>query len=314
VTTILVTGGAGFIGSNLADRLLAEEHRVIAVDDLSTGRIANLSDARAYGKAYTFFNMDVRAPGLLALFERHRPEIVFHLAAQAGVRPSLEDPVHDAGVNLMGTLNVLQCAVGVEVRKVVYAASGGTLYGEPKRLPAKESSAQGSYPLSPYGISKKAALDYLGFYQRFRGLDFTACALGNVYGPRQDPYGEAGVISIFASQMLAGKVPTIFGDGNQTRDYVFIDDVVHAFVQAMNRGSGKLVNIGTGLETSVNGLYALLSQIIGFDEEPTHGALPPGELRRIVLDIAVAAKALAWKPWTHLEDGLAETVAYLKGI
>jgi UDP-glucose 4-epimerase len=314
VTTILVTGGAGFIGSNLADRLLAEDHRVIAVDDLSTGRIANLGDARAYGKAYTFFNMDVRAGGLLSLFERHRPEIVFHLAAQAGVRPSLDDPAHDASVNLMGTLNVLECAAKVDAAKVIYAASGGTLYGEPKRLPAKESSAQGSYPLSPYGISKKVAIDYLGFYQRYRGLDFTACALANVYGPRQDPLGEAGVIAIFAAAMLGGKAPTIFGDGNQTRDFVFIDDVVHALVQSMERGSGKLVNIGTGLETSVSGLYKLLAQIIGFDEEPGHGPLPPGELRRIALDISVAAKALAWKPWTHLEDGLAETVAFLKGV
>jgi UDP-glucose 4-epimerase len=314
VTTILVTGGAGFIGSNLADRLLAEDHRVIAVDDLSTGRIANLADARGYGKAYTFFNMDVRADGLVALFERHRPEVVYHLAAQAGVRPSLEKPVHDASVNIMGTLNVLECARKVEARKVIYAASGGTIYGEPKRLPAKESSAQGSFPLSPYGISKKVVLDYLGYYQRYADLDFTACALANVYGPRQDPHGEAGVVSIFSSMMLAGKAPKIFGDGNQTRDYVFIDDVVHGFVQALDRGSGKLVNIGTGLETSVTGLYKLLAQIIGFDEEPEYAPLPAGELRRISLDISVAAKALAWKPWTHLEDGLAETVAFLKGI
>jgi UDP-glucose 4-epimerase len=314
VTTILVTGGAGFIGSNLADRLLAEDHRVIAVDDLSTGRIANLGDARSYGKAYTFFNMDVRAGGLLSLFERHRPEIVFHLAAQAGVRPSLEDPVHDASVNIMGALNVIECATKVGARKLVYAASGGTIYGEPKRLPAKESSAQASFPLSPYGISKKTVSDYLGFYQRYRGLDYTSCALANVYGPRQDPHGEAGVISIFASSMLAGTAPTIFGDGNQTRDFVFIDDVIHAFVQAMERGSGKLVNIGTGLETSVSGLYKLLAQIVGFDDEAQHGPLPPGELRRIALDISVAARALAWKPWTHLEDGLAETVAYLKGV
>jgi UDP-glucose 4-epimerase len=314
VTTVLVTGGAGFIGSNLADRLLAEEHRVVAVDDLSSGRIANLGEARGYGKAYTFFNMDVRADGLQPLFERHKPEVVFHLAAQAGVRPSLEAPLFDASVNLMGTLNVIECAIKVGARKVIYAASGGTLYGEPKRIPAKESAAQGSHPLSPYGISKKAALDYLAFYQRYRGLDYTACALANVYGPRQDPHGEAGAVSIFASKMLAGEVPTIFGDGNQTRDYVFIDDVVHAFVQAIERGSGKLVNIGTGLETSVNGLYRLLADIIGFDGEPEHGPLPPGELRRIALDISAASTALAWKPWTHLEDGLAETVAYLKGV
>ena len=314
MTTVLVTGGAGFIGSNLADRLLAEDHRVISVDDLSTGRIANLGEARGYGKAYTFFNMDVRADGLLPLFERHRPEIVFHLAAQAGVRPSLEDPVYDAAVNLMGALNVLECAGKVGTRKVIYAASGGTIYGEPRRLPAKESAAQGSHPLSPYGISKKVVTDYLAYYQRYRGVDFTALALANVYGPRQDPHGEAGVVAIFASKMLAGEAPTIYGDGNQTRDYVFIDDTIHAFVQAVDRGSGKLVNIGTGLETSVNGLYRLLADIIGFTGEPQHGAQPPGELRRSSLDIAAASSALAWKPWTHLEDGLAETVAFLKGI
>ena len=314
MTTVLVTGGAGFIGSHLADRLLAENYRVISVDDLTTGRIANLSEARGYRKEFTFSNMDVRAEGLLPLFERHRPEIVFHLAAQSGVRPSLEDPVKDASINIMGLLNVLECAVRAGARKVIYAASGGTIYGEPKRVPAKETSAQGSHPASPYGISKKVAVDYLNFYQRYRGLDFTALALGNVYGPRQDPFGEAGVIAIFASKMLAGETPTIFGDGNQTRDYVFIDDTVHAFVQAVGRGSGKLVNIGTGLETSVNHIYRLLADIIGFTAEPGHGPLPPGELRRIALDISSAPNAIGWKPWTHLEDGLAETVAFLKGI
>jgi UDP-glucose 4-epimerase len=314
VTTVLVTGGAGFIGSHLADRLLAEGHRVVSVDDLTTGRIANLAEARGYGKEFTFFNIDVRSDGVLQLFERHRPEIVMHLAAQAGVRPSLLDPVHDASVNIMGLLNVLDCCAKTGVRKVVYAASGGTIYGEPKRLPAKESAAQASRPLSPYGVSKKVAIDYLGFYQRYRGLDFTALALGNVYGPRQDPHGEAGVVAIFASRMLAGEAPTIFGDGNQTRDYVFIDDSVHAFVQAIDRGSGKLVNIGTGLETSVNGLFKLLAEITGFTGEPSFGPLPNGELRRIALDISLAPSAIAWKPWTHLEDGLKETVAYLKGI
>jgi UDP-glucose 4-epimerase len=314
VSTVLVTGGAGFIGSHLADRLLAEGHRVISVDDLSTGRIANLAEARGYGKEFTFFNMDVRAEGLLPLFERHRPEVIFHLAAQSGVRPSLDDPAKDAAINVMGTINVLECATKVEARKVIYAASGGTLYGEPRRLPAKESAAQASHPTSPYGISKKVVLDYLGFYQRYRGLDFTACALGNVYGPRQDPHGEAGVIAIFAQRMLAGEPVTIFGDGNQTRDYVFIDDVVHAFVQSMQRGSGKLVNIGTGLEASVNHVFRMLAEITGYTKDPDHGPLPPGELRRIALDISSAPNAIAWKPWTHLEDGLAETVAFLKGV
>jgi UDP-glucose 4-epimerase len=312
--TVLVTGGAGFIGSHLADRLLAEGHRVISVDDLTTGHIANLSEARGYGKEFTFFNMDVRAEGLLPLFERHRPEVVFHLAAQAGVRPSLNDPAKDASVNITGTLNMLDGAVHTGVKKVVYAASGGTIYGEPKRIPVKESAAQGSHPSSPYGISKKVVVDYLGYYQRYRGLDYTALALGNVYGPRQDPHGAAGVVAIFASKMLSGEACTIFGDGNQTRDYVFIDDVVHGFVRAIERGSGKLVNIGTGLETSVNGLYKQLAATIGYTGEPGTGPLPPGELRRIALDISLAPSAIGWKPWTHLEDGLGETVAYLKGV
>ena len=314
MSTVLVTGGAGFIGSHLADRLLAEGHRVISVDDLTTGRIANLVDARGYGKEFTFFNMDVRADGLLSLFERHRPEVVYHLAAQSGVRPSLDEPGRDASVNVMGTLNVLACAAKVEARKVIYAASGGTIYGEPKRLPAKESAAQASHPLSPYGISKKVAVDYLGFFQRYRGLDFTALALANVYGPRQDPQGEAGVVAVFADHMITREPVTIFGDGNQTRDYVFIDDVVHAFVQSFERGSGKLVNIGTGLESSVNHIFKTLADITGYEKDPEFGPLPQGELRRIALDIAAAASAIAWKPWTHLEDGLAETVAFLKGI
>ncbi len=208
----------------------------------------------------------------------------------------------------------MECAATVEVRKVIYGASGGTLYGDPKRIPVKETAAQGSHPISPYGISKKVVLDYFGFYQRYRSLDYTACALANVYGPRQDPNGEAGVVAIFASRMIAQEPVTIFGDGNQTRDFVFIDDVVHALVQAFDRGSGKLVNVGTGLESSVSGVYRLLADITGYAEDPEFGPLPQGELRRIALDISTAPSAIAWKPWTHLEDGLAETVAYLKGI
>jgi UDP-glucose 4-epimerase len=314
VTTFLVTGGAGFIGSHLCDRLLAEGHRVVAVDDLTTGRIANLGEARGYGKQFTFFNMDVRADGLLPMFERHHPEVVMHLAAQSGVRPSIADPVLDASVNVMGLLNVLECCVKTGARKVVFAASGGTLYGEPKKVPAKESVAGQSHPLSPYGISKKVALDYLAFYERYRGLDYTALALANVYGPRQDPFGEAGVVAIFCSKMLAGEAPTIFGDGNQTRDYVFVDDVVHAFSLAAEGGSGRVLNIGTGIETSVNTLFQFLADIIGFTGQASFGLLPPGEIRRIALDRTLAAEALGWKPWTHLEDGLGETVAFLKGI
>ncbi|HEX9377181.1 MAG TPA: NAD-dependent epimerase/dehydratase family protein [Actinomycetota bacterium] len=312
MSTIFVTGGAGFIGSHLSDRLLAESHRVVAIDDLSTGRISNLGEARGYGQEFTFYNMDIRSEGFRTLFERHRPEVVMHLAAQSGVRPSMESPAHDASVNVLGLLNLLECSAGTGVRKVVFASSGGTIYGEPRRLPVKETATSGSHPLSPYGITKKMAQDYLRFYQRYRGLDYTALALGNVYGPRQDPHGEAGVVSIFASKMLVGETPTIYGDGNQTRDYVFIDDVVHAFALAAERGSGRLVNVGTGLETSVNGLFRMLAEITGFRGQPLYGALPGGELRRICLDNDLAGEQLGWRPWTHLEDGLKETVAFLR--
>jgi len=219
VQTYLVTGGAGFIGSHLCDRLLAEGKRVIAVDDLSQGRIANLSEARGYDKQFGLVNMDVRVESLRAEFERERPEVVMHLAAQVSVTASVSDPAHDASVNLMGLLNVLEAAASTGARKVVFAASGGTLYGEVRRFPVKETARRGSHPVSPYGISKKAAEDYLAFYQRTRGLDYTSLALANVYGPRQDPHGEAGVVAIFASKMLAGEPPTIFGDGEQTRDF-----------------------------------------------------------------------------------------------
>jgi UDP-glucose 4-epimerase len=312
VTTILVTGGAGFIGSHLCDRLLAEGHRVIAVDDLSTGRIANLGEARGYGNEFTFFNMDIRAEGLLSLFERHRPEVLVHLGAQASVSSSMQDPVRDAAINVMGLLNLMECCVKTGVRKVVYAASGGTLYGEARKLPVRETA--NGRPVSPYGISKKVGIDYLSFYERHHGIAFTALALANVYGPRQDPQGEAGVVAIFASTMLAGRAPTIHGDGNQTRDYVFVDDVVHAFALSAERGDGHLVNVGTGLETSVNGLYRMLAEITRFTGEPSHGPARPGDLRRNALDPSIANDVLDWRPWTHLQDGLGETVAYLRGV
>jgi UDP-glucose 4-epimerase len=194
----------------------------------------------------------------------------------------------------------------------VYAASGGTLYGEPKSVPVAETAADGAHPESPYGISKKVALEYLRFYARQRELDFTALALGNVYGPRQDPTGEAGVIAIFASSMLAGRPATIFGDGEQTRDYVYVEDTVEAFAAATDRASGEIVNIGTGLETSVNSLHAMLAALVGVPSEPTYGPQPDGELRRIALDNSLAASALGWHPRTDLPSGLAKTVEHLR--
>jgi len=198
------------------------------------------------------------------------------------------------------------------VRQLVFASSGGAIYGDPQGFAAPEEHP--TNPYSPYGVAKLAGEKYLIALGKDAGPIITILRYANVYGPRQDPHGEAGVIAIFAAKMLAGETPSIYGDGNQTRDYVFIDDTVHAFVQAMEKGSGKLVNIGTGLEASVNHIYQLLAGIIGFTAEPGYGPLPPGELRRIALDISSAPNAIGWKPWTHLEDGLAETVAFLKGI
>jgi UDP-glucose 4-epimerase len=310
--TYLVTGGAGFIGSQLCDRLLAEGKRVVAMDDLSTGRIANLAEARGYGQQFTFYNIDVRVDEIRTVFERHRPQVVMHLAAQASVSRSVKAPAEDASVNVMGLLNVLESACATGTRKLVYAASGGTLYGEPRQLPAKESARRGARPVSPYGISKALVLDYLRFYRDMRGLDYTALALANVYGPRQDPNGEAGVVAIFGSQMLAGETPTIFGDGNQTRDYLFVDDGVHAFSLAADRGSGGLYNIGTGLETSVNRVYQLMAEITAFRREPRFGPPREGDLRRSALDVELAGRELGWRPWTTLEEGLRATLDSLR--
>ncbi|HEX2089911.1 MAG TPA: GDP-mannose 4,6-dehydratase [Actinomycetota bacterium] len=308
----MVTGAAGFIGSHLADRLLAEGKRVIGVDDLSTGRIANLDEARGYGQQFTFYTLDIRLEGLRTIIERHRPDVVMHLAAQASVAVSVQNPMLDASVNILGLLNLMEAAATCGVRKVVFAASGGTLYGEPRTIPVKETAIRGAQQVSPYGISKAVALDYLRFYREHRGVDFTALALANIYGPRQDPHGEAGVVAIFASKMLAGETPTIFGDGNQTRDYLFVDDTVHAFALAADRGSGGLYNIGTGLETSVNRIFQLLAAAVGFRRKPNFGPFREGDLLRSALEAGLAEKELGWKPWTALEDGLRQTVEFFR--
>ncbi len=305
---VLVTGGAGFIGSTLTDRLLAEGHRVDVVDDLSTGSLSNLADARSSrDHELSFFNLDIRSPDLVDLMARRRPQVVFHLAAQIDVRVSVSRPIFDAAANILGTLRTLEGARAAGASRVVFAASGGTLYGEPEgsELPIKESHPH--RPLSPYGVSKKAAIDYLAAYREIHGLEYCALALANVYGPRQDPHGEAGVVAIFAGQLVAGQRSTIYGDGTQTRDYVYVDDVVDAFVRGAERGGGLVVNIGTGVETSVNLLYDTMAEIAGFTAPPVHVAARPGELQRNALDPSRAAIQLGWRPWTPLEQGL-ETV------
>ena len=307
-----MTGGAGFIGSTLVDRLLAEGHEVDVVDDLSTGSLANLGEARAAGGELRFHNLDVRSPELVELMARRRPEVVFHLAAQADVRVSVERPVFDADVNILGTLQVLEGARAAATAKIVFAASGGTLYGDPdpSDLPLRESLPH--RPLSPYGVSKKSAIDYLAAYRELHSLEYTALALANVYGPRQDPHGEAGVVAIFAGDIVEGRRSTIFGDGSQTRDFVYVDDVVDAFSRAARKGGGLVLNIGTGGETSVAELQRLMAECGGSDLPPKYAPPRPGELLRSALDPGRAAIHLGWKPWTPLAGGVAAVIDHAR--
>ena len=308
---MLVTGGAGFIGSNLVDRLLAEGRRVVAVDDLSTGKLANLATARSSGPGqFEFQRLDLTKGGLDAVVERHRPSVIHHLAAQMNVRASVEDPFHDANVNVLGTLAVLEAARQHGVRKVVFATSGGCIYGEPglEDLPVHEE--HGGHAHSPYGASKRCAEEYLRTYESLYGVAWTSLALSNVYGPRQDPAGEAGVVAIFTERMLADQPCTIYGDGEQSRDFVFVDDVVHAFALAMERGDGERFNIGTSQRTSVNQLFRALAAATGYERDAIHAPERQGELRHNAVDIRKAATGLGWKPWTSLEEGLAATLAW----
>lgn len=308
----LVTGGAGFIGSTLVDRLLAEGHTVDVVDNLATGSLANLAEARSGGTGrFTFHQLDVRSPDLADLMARRKPEVVFHLAAQADVRVSVADPVLDADVNILGSLRALEAARAAGARKVVFASSGGTIYGDTDQLPIKESQPQ--RPLSPYGVAKKAVGDYLFAYRDLHGLEYTALALANVYGPRQDLRGEAGVVAIFAGRLLAGEPCVIFGDGEQTRDFVFVDDVVDAFSRAGERGSGLICNIGTGTETSVNELYKAMARNAGITDPPIYAPARTGELKRSSLDPGRAAIHLGWKPWTTIDKGTAAVLEWSRG-
>jgi UDP-glucose 4-epimerase len=308
---VLVTGGAGFIGSALVDRLLAEGCDVDVIDDLSTGSLGNLASARAQRmRRFNFHRLDVGAPQLRELVARRRPEVVFHLAAQLDVRVSVAQPLFDAQMNILGSLNLCEAALAAGTRKIVFAGSGGTLYGIPESLPIREGHPQ--RPLSPYGVSKKAVGDYLYFYREVHGLEFTVLALANVYGPRQDPHGEAGVVAIFAGVLLEGKQPTIFGDGTQTRDYLYVDDAVDAFVRATERGGGLLMNVGTGVETSVLDLYGIMADLVGSRVPPRHAPERSGELARSALDSGRAAIHLGWKPWTTLPEGLGLTLEWFR--
>ncbi len=311
---MMVTGGAGFIGSTLVDRLLAEGHAVDVVDDLSTGALANLAQARAEPRhELTFHQLDIRSAALVELITRRRPQVIFHLAAQADVRVSVTRPLFDAEVNIIGTLRVLEGARALRTTRVVFAASGGTLYGDadPSDLPITESHSQ--RPLSPYGVSKKSAIDYLVAYRELHAVEFCALALANVYGPRQDPHGEAGVVAIFANRLLRGEPVTIFGDGEQTRDFVYVDDVVDAFVRGASRGGGLVINVGTGGEVSVNRLAQVMAERAGSHATPVYAAERAGELRRSSLSPTRAQIQLGWQPWTSLGEGVQYVLDDVRG-
>jgi UDP-glucose 4-epimerase len=308
---VLVTGGAGFIGSHVADAYLARGDQVWILDDLSSGRRENLpAGAR-------FVHMDVAAPGVRDLFKEARFQVVNHHAAQIDVRSSVADPMNDARVNLMGLLNLAESALSVGTRRFVYVSSGGVVYGEPDHRPTPESAPK--LPLSPYGVSKLAGEHYLYFYRLIRGLEYVALRYSNVYGPRQDPHGEAGVVAIFCNRLLDGRALTVFGDGEQTRDYVFVGDVVRANMLASEitlNGTdasgldGSAFNVGTGVETSVNGLAGLLESVSGARPGRDHQEARPGELRHSALDAARFGKR-GWKPVTTIREGLKQTYDHI---
>jgi UDP-glucose 4-epimerase len=304
----LVTGGAGFIGSNLVDALLARGDEVTVVDDLSTGRRGNLDQAIAAGAELA--EIDIRdAAAVSAHFAAHRPQVVFHLAAQIDVRKSLADPAFDAAINVGGTANVLEAARDTGAGRVVFVSTGGAIYGEGEgqELPLPEEAPIA--PLSAYGQSKFAAEGYLALYERLYGMSTVALRLGNVYGPRQDPLGEAGVIAIFCGALRAGGRPIVFGDGTQTRDYIYVSDVVAAATAAASSGATGALNIGTGRETSVLELVEALGAMGGVDGfEPDFAPPRTGEVQRITIDAGRAERELGWRAETGLEDGLRLTL------
>lgn len=299
---VLVTGGAGFIGSHVADHLLERGHEVAVVDDLSTGRRENVPENAS------FYERDVRY-GLDEVLQEVRPDAVAHQAAQMDVRRSVREPDFDADVNVLGTIRLLEGCVRHGVRKVVFASTGGAVYGEQRGFPAREDHPQ--YPVSPYGVSKLAGERYLHYYEVQHGLPYVALRYANVYGPRQDPHGEAGVVAIFCGNLRDGRVSTINGTGEQTRDYVYVGDVARANVLALeNEIPPGAYNVGTGIETDVNRLYGLLLGASVKDLPPEHGPGKPGEQSRSSVDPALAGSVLGWRPEVDLSEGLRRTLRF----
>jgi len=309
VDNVLVTGGAGFIGSNLVERLVEMGMGVIVVDNLSSGKIENIRPFLE--KGILFYEHDITDEEMMSrIFMLHRPKVVFHLAAQASVARSVREPDLDAKVNVLGSILLMKLAVEHGAEKFIFSSTGGAIYGDGVETPTPETVFP--RPVSPYGIAKLSAEKYLEFFGREKGLRYTILRYGNVYGPRQDPYGEAGVVAIFTERMLKGDEVIINGDGEYIRDYVYVEDVVEANVLAIERGDGEVLNIGTGRGTSVNELFEMLKGITGYDREPTYGPPRPGDLRKSILDPSKAKEILGWEPKTALEEGLKKTVEWFR--
>lgn len=301
---VLVTGGAGFIGSHVVDRFVQEGHQVSVIDNLSTGKRKNVN------REAVLYKHDICSSRLDKIFKRERPVVIVHLAAQMNVRKSTEDPVFDANVNILGTINLLQLAVKYGVRKVVFASSGGAVYGEQHQFPAPETHP--TSPLSPYGISKLSCEYYLEYFRQMAGLGFAALRFGNVYGPRQNPEGEAGVIAIFTQQLLKGQQSLINGNGLQTRDYVYVRDVVEAVMIASDQQVNGIYNVGTGEEATVNDLFEQLKALTKVESKELHGPAKKGEQLRSVLDCSKLTEEASWEPTVTLAEGLAETVEFFQ--
>ena len=301
---VLVTGGAGFIGSHVVDRLLQEGHDVVVVDNLVTGKRSNVP------KAAQFYKIDIENPKLERVFRNERPSIVMHLAAQMNVRRSVDDPMFDAQVNVLGTLNVLEQASRHGARKVIFSSSGGAIYGEQQTFPAAEVHV--TQPLSPYGISKLCGEHYLSYYSRLSGIQAVSLRYANVYGPRQDPEGEAEVVSIFIQKMLHREQAVVNGNGRQTRDFVFVEDVVEANLMALGPEVQGIYNVGTGVETSVNDLFHLLVELTKSELKEVHGPAKKGEQARSVLDSTKIRTEMGWEPKFDLREGLRETVEFFR--
>ncbi len=302
----LVTGGAGFIASHLSDRLVELGHEVVIVDDLSTGKRDNLPPAAK------FYEVDIRDKALADVFSAERPEVVFHHAAHADVTRSVRDPQHDASVNILGSLNLMECCRAHQVRRFVYANTGGALYGEPQYTPVDESHPIA--PVSPYGVSKRTAEMYLHAYHVNHGLEYTSLRYPNVYGPRQDPHGEAGVVAIFALRLLTGEQCTIFGDGSKTRDYVYVGDIVEANVLALNSDVCGIYNLGRGIEVTDLGVFEAVRAAVGSQLDPVYAQVRPGEVERIALNASKAESGLGWKWKTDFTDGVASAVDYYRMV